>query len=382
MADRDPQIEVDGASPAPAPVMAAPAPGAGPIARVAGPIERKRKRNWSKLAVMLSVPLLLAGGVGWYFYAHAHYVSTDNAYVQQDKVSISAELTGRVVAVGVHENQPVKAGDLLFRIDAQPYRIAVQQAEAAIAAADVKVVGMETDLSTKGADIATARASLAYAQEQYNRENELMRRGFSTRARMDLMTQGMAAARGGLANAQGEATKARAALATSQIAPGVNPAVLAAQVQKQQAQYNLARTEVRAPVSGVVSKADRLLDGQMMMSGLPAVTIVVSNKSWIAANFKETDLDHMRVGQPAEIEIDAYPDMKLKGHVASIGGGTGSEFSVLPAQNANGNWVKVTQRVPVRIAIDTVPGRPLIAGLSTHVTIDTAGHSVSGQVTK
>ena len=363
MADRDPQIGLGGASPAPAPVMGSPA---------SAPTAPKRKRNWGRLAVMLSVPLLLAGGVGWYFYANAHYVSTDNAYVQQDKVSISAELTGRVVAVGVHENQPVKAGDLLFRIDPQPYQIAVQQAEAAIAAADVKVVGMETDLSTKGADISTARAGLAYSQEQYNREAELMRRGFSTRARMDAMTQGLAAARGGLANAEGAATKARAALATSQIAPGVNPAVLSAQVQKQQALYNLARTEVRAPVSGVISKADRLLDGQMMMSGLPAVTIVVSDKSWIAANFKETDLDHMRVGQPAEIEIDAYPDMKLKGHVASIGGGTGSEFSVLPAQNANGNWVKVTQRVPVRIAIDTKPGRPLIAGLSTHVTIDTA----------
>ena len=373
MADRDPQIEVDGASPAPAPAMGA---------STDAPIAPKRKRNWGKLALMLSVPLLLAGGVGWYFYATAHYVSTDNAYVQQDKVSISAELSGRVVAVGVRENQHVNAGDLLFRIDAQPYKIAVQQAEAAIAAADVKVVGMETDLSTKGADIATAHASLAYAQEQYNREAELMRRGFSTRARMDLMTQGMAAARGSLANAQGEATKARAALATSQIAPGVNPAVLAAQVQKQQALYNLARTEVRAPVSGVVSKADRLLDGQMMMSGLPAVTIVVSDKSWIAANFKETDLDHMRVGQPAEIAVDAYPDMKLKGHVASIGGGTGSEFSVLPAQNANGNWVKVTQRVPVRIASDTTPGRPLIAGLSTHVTIDTAAQPASGPATK
>jgi membrane fusion protein (multidrug efflux system) len=362
MADRDPQIEIDTASPAPAPAqMAAPAT-----------LAEKPRRNWAKLAAMVSVPLLMGGGVAWYFYANAHYVSTDNAYISQDKVSISAELTGRVVAVGVRENQHVNAGDLLFRIDPQPYKIAVQQAEAAIAAADVKVVGMETDLSTKGADIATARASLAYAQEQYNREAELMRRGFSTRARMDALTQGMAAARGALANAEGEATKARAALATSQIAPGVNPAVLAAQVQKAQAQYNLSRTEVRAPVSGVVSKADRLLDGQMMMSGLPAVTIVVSDKSWIDANFKETDLDHMRVGQPAEIEVDAYPGMKLKGHVASIGGGTGSEFSVLPAQNATGNWVKVTQRVPVRIAIDTRPGRPLIAGLSTHVTIDTA----------
>jgi membrane fusion protein (multidrug efflux system) len=342
----------------------------------------KPKRKWGKLVAMISVPLLLTGGVAWYFYANAHYVSTDNAYVQQDKVSISAELTGRIVAVGVHENQPVKAGDLLFKIDPEPYRIAVQQADAAIAAADVKVVGMETDLSTKGADIATARASLAYAKEQYDREAELMRRGFSTRARMDAMEQGLAAARGGLANAEGAATKARAALATSHIAPGVNPAVLAGQVSKQQALYNLSRTEVRAPVAGLVSKADRLLTGQMMVSGLPAVTIVVSDKSWIDANFKETDLDHMRVGQRAEISVDAYPDLKLKGHVASIGGGTGSEFSVLPAQNANGNWVKVTQRVPVRIAIDTKSDRPLIAGLSTHVTIDTAAQLSSGPVTK
>lgn len=368
MADRDPQIEVERATPTPAPRMAA------PEAALAAP---RPRRKWGKLAAMLSVPLLLVSGMAWYFTANAHYVSTDNAYISQDKVSISAELTGRIVAVGVHENQQVKAGDLLFKIDPEPFRIAVQQAEAAIAAADVKVVGMETDLSTKGADIATARAGLAYAQEQYDREAELMRRGFSTRARMDAMTQGLAAARGGLANAEGAATKARAALATSSVAPGANPAVLAAQVQKAQALYNLSRTEARAPVAGQISKADRLLTGQMMISGLPAVTIVVRDRSWIDANFKETDLDHMRVGQPAEIAIDAYPDLKLKGHVASIGGGTGSEFSVLPAQNANGNWVKVTQRVPVRIAIDTKANRPLIAGLSTHVTIDTAAPTVA-----
>ena len=109
-----------------------------------------------------------------------------------------------------------------------------------------------------------------------------------------------------------------------------------------------------------------------MTQGLPAVSIVVSDASWVEANFKETDLKNMRVGQPAELTLDAYPDLKLKGHIASIGAGTGSEFSVLPAQNANGNWVKVTQRIPVRIAIDGKPSRPLIAGLSTHVRIDTA----------
>lgn len=327
-----------------------------------------RLRLW---AIMASVPLLLIGGAVLYYWANDHYVSTDNAYVQQDKVSVSAEVSGRIIEVGARENQTVRAGDLLFRIDPEPYRIAMAQADAAIAAAQVRVVGMETDLSTKAADIAAARAGVTYAQENYAREAQLMKRGFTTRARMDAATEALAAARGELANALGAQAKARAALATSPVAPGVDPAVLAAQVQKRRAAYELSKTEARAPVSGVVSQADRLLVGQMMTQGLPAVSIVVSNRSWIEANFKETDLARMRVGQPAELTFDAYPGLRLKGHVASIGAGTGSEFSVLPAQNANGNWVKVTQRVPVRIAIDSKLSRPLIAGLSTNVRIDT-----------
>ena len=171
--------------------------------------------------------------------------------------------------------------------------------------------------------------------------------------------------------AEPEVLSARAALATGSAAPGVNPAIKAGQAQRDQAMLNLSRTEVRAPVSGIVSQADRLQPGQMMVQGLPGVTIVASNKSWIEANFKETDLAHMRVGQPAEITFDAYPDLKVRGKVSSIGAGTGSEFSVLPAQNANGNWVKVTQRVPVRISITDKPKRAMIAGLSAHVRIDT-----------
>ena len=354
MAESDPRIATETATAAPNP--AATSPGS------------KRLRLW---AIMASVPLLLIGGAVWYYWANDHYVSTDNAYVQQDKVSVSAEVSGRIVEVGVRENQTVRAGDLLFRVDPEPYRIAMAQADATIAAAQVKVVGMQTDLSTKGADIAAARAGLTYAQENYSREAQLMRRGFTTRARMDAATEALAAARGELANAEGAQAKARAALATSAVAPGVDPAVLAGQVQKRKAAYELAKTEARAPVSGVISQADRLLAGQMMTQGLPAVSIVVSKRSWVEANFKETDLARMRVGQPAELSFDAYPGLKLKGHVASIGAGTGSEFSVLPAQNANGNWVKVTQRVPVRIEIDSQPARPLIAGLSAYVRIDT-----------
>jgi membrane fusion protein (multidrug efflux system) len=146
---------------------------------------------------------------------------------------------------------------------------------------------------------------------------------------------------------------------------------MAGQVQRDKALLDLSKTEIRAPASGTVSQADRLHMGQMMVQGLPALTIVTDGRGWVEANFKETDLAKMKVGQPAEIRFDAYPGLKLKGRVASIGAGTGSEFSVLPAQNASGNWVKVTQRVPVRIEILEKPKRQMIAGLSAHVRIDT-----------
>ncbi len=329
-----------------------------------------KRQGWLRPLLMISVPLLIALIGGYFWLTSGRFVSTDNAYLQQDKVSVSSDVAGRIVQVAVRENQVVKTGDLLFRVDPDPYRIAVDQANAAIADAQVEVTSLQADFRGTSADIQAARDQILSARQDYDRQAELMKRGFTTRARLEQSEHALEQARAALGNAQANAAEAKAKLATGSAVPGVSPAIAAARVQRAKAALDLGRTSVVAPVGGTISQSDRLQVGQMMMTGLPAVSIVVNGKSWVEANFKETDLNHMRVGQPAEISLDAYKGLKLKGHVQSIGAGTGSEFSVLPAQNATGNWVKVTQRVPVRIAIDEASPRRLIAGLSADVTVD------------
>lgn len=329
----------------------------------------KAKRNWFRLVLMLSVPIALAV-MGIYFWMNSgHTAETDNAYVQQDKVSVAAEVGGRIIAVHVKEAQQVKAGDILYEIDPEPYRIAIAQADAQIAQAQVQVTTLRSTLATNVSAIAAARDSVKYAQENYNRNDALMKRGFNTRANMDTAHHNLVQAQQQLQAAEAGAAEDRARLSTGDAAGGQNPAIAAALAAKASAELQLSRTVVRAPADGVATQLSSLQVGAMMVQGLPAVTIVISNKSWVEANFKETDLNKMVVGQRAEVEVDAYPGLKLKGHVESVGAGTGSEFSILPAQNASGNWVKVTQRVPVRIALDEKSARPLRAGLSTSVTV-------------
>ncbi|MEW4466919.1 HlyD family secretion protein [Parasphingorhabdus sp. JC815] len=327
-------------------------------------------RRISRWILMLSVPLILVGFGVFYWINSSRYASTDNAYVQQNIVSVSSEVGGKIIEVGVSENQPVEAGDLLFAIDPEPFELEVAQSSARIAAAQVEVQNLETDYQVSGVDIEVARKDIAFAQSNYQRQAALMEKGFTTRARLDAAQHEVDVARAKLKSAQADVRAARARLSTGSAVPGKNPAIANAQAAYEQARLNLSRTRVVAPISGRVAQSTRLQTGQMMVAGLPAVSIVDDQNSWIEANFKETDLARMAVGQKATISFDAYPELELYGRVESIGAGTGSEFSVLPAQNANGNWVKVTQRVPVRIKILDKSPRQLIAGISAEVTVD------------
>ncbi|QDM39777.1 MULTISPECIES: HlyD family secretion protein [Bacteria] len=333
----------------------------------------KPKRRIGRLALMVALPLVLVVGGGLYWLSLQGKVSTDNAYVQQDKVSISAEVAGRIVHVAVKEGQTVTQGDLLFRIDPAPFRLQIQEADAQIALAQASVTALENSSDLSGADISAANEDIGFAQATLNRQQALWRRGFTTKADLEAAQHAVAEARERLRAAQARQEEARARLSTGAQVPDENPQIAAGKAQRAVAQLSLSRTEVRAPLSGRVAQADRLQQGQQLVQGVPVLTLVATETTYVEANFKETDLDKMAVGQPAEIRFDAYPNLTVKGHVMSIGAGTGSEFSVLPAQNATGNWVKVTQRVPVRIAIDGKPPRQMIAGLSTDVTVFTDG---------
>ncbi len=331
------------------------------------------KRRWGRLALMLALPLALLVGGFLYWQGLQGKVTTDNAYLKQDKVGVSAEIVGKIVDVRVHEGDMVRAGDLLFRIDPEPYRLQIAEADAAIASAQANVTALSSASELTGADIAAAREDIGFAQATLDRQQALWRRGFTTKADLEAAQHAVANARERLRLAQADQAEARARLSQGAAVPGQNPQVAAAQARRAETALSLRRTEVRAPIAGRVAQADRLQLGQQAVTSLPMLTLVAETSSFVEANFKETDLADMQVGQKAELRFDAYPGVVLTGHVASIGAGTGSEFSVLPAQNATGNWVKVTQRVPVRIAIDERSPRPLIAGLSTEVTVFTSG---------
>ena len=342
------------------------------------------QRSRFRLVAMVSLPLVTLA-VGLYFWlVSGRTVATDNALINAPTVSVAPEVSGRIIDVSVHENQIVRVGDRLFRIDPAPYEIAILQADAALGNAKVQVATLQgtaaskdADIGSKTADVAAAAASVNLARETLRRQEALMSRGFTTRAQLDAALASVASARAmqaaaAAAQRSSRATASAAAAALGTGPDGQAPAIEAAQAQRARAQLDLKRTDVRAPIAGRVTGTDRLQLGNMALQQLAQLSIVGSGGYWIEANFKETQLAKIRLGQPASVEIDAIPGRKFAARVIGIGAGTGAQFSLLPAQNATGNWVKVTQRVPVRLVFTDKIDLPLVAGSSAKVTVRVA----------
>ena len=341
-----------------------------PMTATAAPAKVRRKvklpagKSALRTVLMLIVPALLIIGGAYYWLTSGASVGTDDAQVKQDIVSVSAQVTGPIEQVYVRDGRHVKRGDILFRIDPAPFQVALENAEAQLAAAQLQTSQLRTQAAGTGADIVGEEANLKIKQNALGRQQALLKQGFTTRADYEDALNEVKTAEQQVADA-----KARAANAHAAIAPGEQPSIAQARAAVDKAKLDLERTTVRAPMDGVVENADSLQVGQMAVTGLGMLSVVHSQTAWVEANFKEKDVGKMVPGQRATIEVDAYPGQKFEGHVQSVGAGTGSEFSLLPAQNANGNWVKVTQRVPVRIAFNGTPSKPMIAGLSVDATV-------------
>ena len=325
--------------------------------------QRDLKRYLRPILLFIVPALLLLGG-GYYWLMSGSSVSTDDAQVKQDIVSVSPQVNGQIVQVFVRDGARVKRGQLLFRIDPQPYRVALEQAEAQLATARLQTHVLQTTAAGTSGDITGALANLQIKRNALGRQQALLKKGFTTRADYEDALNEVRTAETDLSDA-----RARAANASAAVAPGEQPQIAQAQAAVDKARLDLSRTEVRAPMDGVIENADNLQVGQMAVTGIGMMSLVHSRSAWVEANFKEKDVGRMVPGERATVKVDAYPGQKFEAHIQSIGAGTGSEFSLLPAQNANGNWVKVTQRVPVRIVFDGNPDKPMIAGLSVVATV-------------
>jgi membrane fusion protein, multidrug efflux system len=329
--------------------------------------------GWLRLALMVSVPLVLIGIAAYLYFSAGSSASTDDAYVQADKLAISADINGRVVAVEVKDNQWVAKGEVLFRLDDAPFRIALEHAKAQLASARLQVDGLRATYHQRVADLKAAQDTLAYMQREADRQKQLLATHVTTQAKSDEARHNLDNARQQVAAVEQQLNNVLASLGGQPDLPtDQNPLVMQAQAQVDKAALDLSYAVVRAPADGFVTKVNNLPVGQYLSAGSPAFNLIETDRAWIEANFKETDLTRMRPGQSATCDIDTYPNKTFNARVDSISAGTGSEFSVLPPQNATGNWVKIVQRVPVRMAIESPdPDYPLRAGMSATCSVDT-----------
>jgi len=337
----------------------------------AGSSRRRLLQRLRRPLMLLAPAALLVAG--YLYLTSGRYQSTDDAYTQAATVSISANVAGRVLEIYVHDNEIVRQGEPLYRLDDAPFRIAVSDAQARLASARLQLASLKATYRQKQVELHAARDTLAFAQIQFDRNSRLLRSGIASQAQYDQASNALDLARQQVANAEQQIAVALANLGGDpDIAPERHPLVEQAQAALDRAQLDLSYTLVKAPAEGIVTKVEQLQVGDYIAASAPVFALVSTHDVWIEANFKEVQLAHMQPGQTATVEIDRIPGRRFSARVTSVSPGTGSQFSMLPAENATGNWVKVVQRVPVRLQLTEVdPGLKWQAGLSANVTVDT-----------
>jgi membrane fusion protein, multidrug efflux system len=332
-------------------------------------------KSWQRLRrpLLLMLPIAVAAFGAVMYLAEEPYVSTDNAFVRAAKVTVNARVAGQAVEIAVRDNERVRQGQVLFRIDPEPYQIAVDQAEARLGSARLQIDGLKATYRQQQAELQSARDSAVFDEREYDRKKALVASDFTPRALYERAEANYKVARQHIAAIEQQIASTVVALNGD---PGIDidrhPTVRAAKAQLDRARLDLSYAAVTAPADGIVTRVDDLQVGGFVNAGAAVFSLLSSQRVWIEANFRETGLSHMRPGQEATIDVDAYPDRKFKAHIVSMSPGTGSDFSVLPPENATGNWVKVVQRLPVRLELDDAdPYRPLFSGISVTARVDT-----------
>lgn len=327
-------------------------------------------RRVKHLSLLMAGPLVIAAVSAWFYLQGGRTVSTDNAYVKANIVAVSSELSGRVMQVYVVDNQRVQKDQLLYMLDDRPYRLALMRAEAQLAEARGAVASLLQEYHHGELAVTNASARVDYLAKELDRVRALRARGSISESQLDqLAFEWQSAGNTRLEKLQAlEVIKAR--LGNPSRGLDEHPQVQQALAQLDRARLDLSHIEVRSPLDGVVVNVSAL-GGENVIAGAPLLSIVDDHHLWLEANFKETDLTHLKPGQAVSVRVDTFPDQRWQAHVASITPATGAQFSLLPAQNSSGNWVKVVQRIAVRIELDDYQGVPMLAaGMSADVDVD------------
>ena len=358
-------------TPAPHP---APVPQTAPPAPAPTPMVVKTKRSSSRRFILIVViPLLaLAAGFAWWL-TGGRYVTTDNAYVGADKSLITPQVTGAIVAVHVIEGQKVKVGDPLFDIDPQPYEIAVALAKGRLDAAKVAFDNLKASYVSNRDQIKMGQDAVNVRKSDYDRKNELATRGSGTNVDRDTSLAALIQAQQILEFVNNQQASTITKLGGSLDSPIEKfPEYMQAKAGLDDAERNLRNTKVLAPIDGVATQVNQIELGRVAPAGQPVFAVVSDKGLWVDGNPKESDMTYVREGQPATVTVDAFPGKEWKGRLCSIAPGTGAQFSILPPQNASGNWVKVVQRVPLRFCFDPNEDMSnLRSGMSAYLSIDT-----------